>query len=133
MAKEKIICDTDVLIDLFDQAQSRDADTHIILEQKIGFENILISSVTKMELLLGAKSKADLLTIQKKLNRFSIVLINPSINLKAINLIESYRLSHGLALADALIAAIAIETEVKLFTYNTRDFKFITHLTLYKG
>ncbi len=45
---------------------------------------------------------------------------------------QSYRLSHGLALADAMIAATAIQTELELFTYNTRDFKFITKLGLYQ-
>ena len=67
MAKEKIICDTDVLIDYFDGYQSRHADTKSIIEQKIGLENILISSITKMELLSGANNKEELQIIQKKL------------------------------------------------------------------
>jgi len=132
MAKEKIICDTDVLIDYFDHDQNRHTETRLIIEQNIGLENILISSITKMELLLGVNNKKDLHSIQKKLKRFSVILINPSINLTAINLILSYRLSHGLALADAMIASTAIETDMKLFTYNVRDFRFIDKLTLYK-
>jgi len=132
MAKEKIICDTDILIDYFDHAQSRHAETSLIIEQKIGPENILVSSITKMELLSGANNKGDLRTIQKKLDRFSILLINPSINTLAIDLILAYRLNHGPALADAMIAATAIETDLKLFTYNVRDFKFIDKLILYK-
>ena len=133
MAKEQIICDTDVLIDYFDHAKSRHVDTRLIIEEKIGLGNIFISSITKMELLLGARNKADLNTIEKKLNRFSLILINPSINLKAIELIQLYRLSHGLALADSMIAATAIETGVKLFTYNLKDFKFVAKLSLYKS
>ena len=131
MAKEKIICDTDVLIDYFDGYQSRHADTKSIIEQKIGLENILISSITKMELLSGANNKEELQIIQKKLKRFGVILINPSINLKAIDLMLSYKLSHGLALADSLIAATSIETNLQLFTYNIRDFKFISKVTLY--
>jgi predicted nucleic acid-binding protein len=132
MAKEKVICDTDVLIDYFDANQKRHLQTKPILEQNIGISNILISSITKMELISGATNKADLNTIIKKLNRFSILLINEAINLRAIDLVQSYRLSHGLALADAMIAATAIQTDLELFTYNVKDFKFVSKLTLYE-
>jgi predicted nucleic acid-binding protein len=83
MAKEKVICDTDVLIDYFDITQKRHQETKLILEQNIGISNILISSITKMELILGATNKADLSAISKKTNRFSILLINEAINLRA--------------------------------------------------
>jgi len=134
MAKEKVICDTDVLIDYFDQTRTRHSDTRLILEEDIGLNNVLMSSITKMELLLGATNKIDFGIVEKKLNRFTIIiiLINGRINLKAIELIQSYRLSHGLALADAMIAATAIETKLKLFTYNIKDFKFISKLSLFK-
>lgn len=131
MAAERIICDTDIIIDYFDAKQKRHEETKSIIEQKIGFQNILISSITKMELILGATNKEDLKTISKSLNRFSVLLINPAINLRAIDLVHTYRLSHGLALADAMIAATAIQTDLKLFTYNTKDFKFISKLALY--
>lgn len=86
-----------------------------------------------MELLLGVSNKADLKIINKSLNRFSVLLINPAINLRAIDLVYKYRLSHGLALADAMIAATAIQTELQLFTYNIKDFKFISELALYQA
>ncbi|RBQ06206.1 type II toxin-antitoxin system VapC family toxin [Pedobacter miscanthi] len=131
MAKEKIICDTDVLIDYFDKNQSRNASATNILESLIGLDNVIISSITKMELLYGATNKLDLGIINKKIKRFSIVLINERINLTAIGLIQEFKLSHGLAIADSLIAATAIETKLRLFTYNLKDFKFISDLTLY--
>lgn len=81
--------------------------------------------------MFGATNKSDLHVINKKLSRFSIVLINERINLTAINLIQNYKLSHGLALADALIAATVLKTKLKLFSYNVKDFKFITDLSLY--
>lgn len=131
MAKEKIICDTDVLIDYFDKNKSRNASATALLETDIELDNVIISSVTKMELLFGATNKLDLNIINKKLSRFSIILINERINLTAINLMQSFKLSHGLAIPDSLIAATAIETKLKLFTYNLRDFRFISDLTLY--
>lgn len=42
-------------------------------------------------------------------------------------------LSHGLAIPDALIAATSLETGLRLFTYNVRDFKFIKGLNLYNS
>lgn len=102
-----------------------------MLETDIELDNVIISSVTKMELLFGATNKLDLNTINKKLSRFSIILINERINLTAINLMQGFKLSHGLAIPDSLIAATAIETKLKLFTYNLKDFKFIRDLTLY--
>jgi predicted nucleic acid-binding protein len=131
MAKEKIICDTDVLIDYFDKNKSRNASATALLETAIELDNIIISSITKMELLSGATNKLDLNVINKKLSRFSIVLINERINLTAINLMQDFKLSHGLAIPDSLIAATAIETKLKLFTYNRKDFRFISDLTLY--
>jgi predicted nucleic acid-binding protein len=131
MAKEKIICDTDVLIDYFDKNKSRNASATTLLENSIGLDNVIISSITKMELLSGATNKLDLNVINKKLSRFSIVLINERVNLTAINLMQDFKLSHGLAIPDSLIAATAIETKLKLFTYNRKDFRFISDLTLY--
>nr|WP_121272154.1 type II toxin-antitoxin system VapC family toxin [Pedobacter schmidteae] len=131
MGKKKIICDTDVLIDYFDASQKRHSKTKLILDQNIGLSNILISSITKMELILGATNKADLTTISKKLNRFSVLLINEAISLRAIDLVQTYGLSHGLALADSMIAATAIQTELELFTYNVKDFRFIAKLDMF--
>ena len=47
---------------------------------------------------------------------------------QAVQLVKHYSLSHGLGLPDALIAAIALETEHTLVTGNVRDFVFIEHL-----
>ncbi|HWQ14991.1 MAG TPA: PIN domain-containing protein [Roseiflexaceae bacterium] len=48
----------------------------------------------------------------------------------ATNLIRQYRLSHGLLIADAFIAATAITLGVPLVSKNQRDFRFISQLTL---
>jgi len=96
MAAEKIICDTDVLIDFFDHQQPRHQQTKNIIEMEIGMENVLISSVTRMELLTGAANKTELNAIQKNLARFGTILITPEIDLKALELLVKYKLSHGL-------------------------------------
>ena len=50
----------------------------------------------------------------------------------AIELIEQFRLSHGLLIPDAIIAATAISFNLKLFTYNRKDFFFIPGIRLYE-
>ena len=132
MAEIKVICDTDVIIDYFDTRQSRHDVTKRTLEEKIGLDNIMLSAISKMELMAGATTKAELVAIDKRLSRFDTILIDPSITELSFTLLRNYKLSHGLALPDCLIAATSIKTDLQLFTYNVRDFRFIANLKLYK-
>lgn len=79
----------------------------------------------------GAVNKADMKRIAKKLNWFTVALINDAITLQAFDLLENYRLSHGVSPPDSLIAATALIADLEFYTYNTKDFKFITQLKLY--
>ncbi len=131
MAKKKIICDTDVMIDYWDKTKPRHAATKSTLEKSFELDNVVLSAVTKMELMLGATNKTDMARITKKLSRFNIALINNDITLLAFDLLQNYRLSHGLSLPDSIIAATALITNLELFTYNTKDFRFISKLKLH--
>jgi predicted nucleic acid-binding protein len=53
MAEKKVICDTDVIIDYWEEKNPRHKVTKEILENKIGLDNIVLSAVTKMELMIG--------------------------------------------------------------------------------
>ncbi|MCQ3975644.1 MAG: type II toxin-antitoxin system VapC family toxin, partial [Anaerolineae bacterium] len=48
----------------------------------------------------------------------------------AVDLLRRYRLSHGLLIADALIAATALSLDTPLVTKNQRDCRFIAGLRL---
>ena len=67
----------------------------------------------------------------KKSGRFllTVLKLNGSIS-EVHDLLLKDRLSHGLAIADALIAATAIVTAQPLATKKRKDFKFIKGLTL---
>lgn len=84
-----------------------------------------------MELLIGSGNKEDEIKIKSKLLRFNVALINNEITKESIDLLEHYRLSHGLAIPDSFIAATAKITGLELFTYNVKDYKFIKRLKLY--
>ena len=128
---EKIICDTDVLIDYFDNSKSRHIPTKQILDFQIHIDNVVLSAITRMELIAGAGNNSELKSLNKNLDHLDILLINPAISSIALNLMGKYRLSHKLDIPDALIAATAIYTGFKLFTYNVKDYKFINGLILY--
>ena len=59
-----------------------------------------------------------------------MIKINDGITDTAYALLVRYRLSHGLAIADSLIAATAIVTAQPFATKNLKDFKFIKGLAL---
>lgn len=132
MAKIKVVCDTDVMIDYWDVSSKRHSQTKTIIEDKIGLDNIVISAITKMELLMGASNKTEESIIKKKLGRFNIALINNDITILAIELFESYRLSQGLAIPDCFIGSTARILNLELFTYNLKDFRYMSELKLFE-
>ena len=70
-----------------------------------------ISIVTQMELIVGCRDKTELQTLAKFLKRFQIFKLTEQISIKSVELLNQYRLSHGLLIADALIAATALEAD----------------------
>jgi hypothetical protein len=90
-----------------------------------------ISIVSLMELLQGARSKSDMREIQNYLRqlRFRVLPLSESVGAVAAGLIEEHSLAHDLQLADALIAATAIESGQPLCTANTKHFRPIRQLS----
>lgn len=74
----KVICDTDVMIDYFDQSKPRHAGTVKELEKNINLDNVLISAISKIELFnKEINSTLNFLFIFSPLTRlFSHQLIN---------------------------------------------------------
>ena len=91
-----------------------------------------ICATVYIECLQGSKSNKDKRDIQLYLDNFSLLQITPDISARAIDLIITYSNSHGLLLADALIAATALENDLTVVTYNVDDFKFIKDLKYVK-
>jgi len=123
-----ILCDTNVIIETL----KGDEKTIKIMES-IGLENIAISSVTVMELYFGALNKRELNKIKKHLKALNIVHFDNNISELSVSMIESYSKSHGLQIPDAIIAATAMSLEIKLFTLNLKDFRYIDGLKLQKN
>jgi hypothetical protein len=91
-----------------------------------------ISTITYMELAQGCHGKQELASAQRglALARTEILPLTPAISERAMRLTDRYALSDGLQLADALIAATAIEHGLTLLTGNARHFAPIGELKL---
>ena len=71
-----------------------------------------------MELIQGMGNKNELAQMKRKIKYYDIVQIDKSISIRAIEFIESFKLSHGLQIPDAIIGATAVEYQIPLYTYN---------------
>ena len=90
-----------------------------------------ISVVTYMELMQGALDKTDMSRMQKflRITGTTILPITEDISFHAMHCVESYTLSHSMELADALIAATALENRETLYTANDKHYKCIPELS----
>lgn len=92
----------------------------------------VIDATIYIECLQGSKYNLEKRIVKKVLDNFPLLPITPKISQRAIELIDKYSNSHGLLLADALIAATALENNLTVVTYNVDDFKFIGGLKYLK-
>ena len=120
------IFDTDILINV-GRGETEALDC---LQNHAQISALAISVITQMELIVGCRDKKELQSLTKFLKQFQILELNNSISAKSVELLEQYRLSHGLLIPDALIAATAIETGENFITKNQKDFRFINGLKL---
>jgi hypothetical protein len=121
-----MLVDTDVLIwNLRGNARAAD-----LLDRKHGFS---LSAVTWMELAQGARDGAELRALRQAVQFWhaGIIHIDQGISGRASYLVEEYSLAHSLQLADALIAATALERGLPLVTANDRHYRFIPNLELH--
>jgi predicted nucleic acid-binding protein len=120
-----VLCDTCVLVDFVNGRSEQ------ITELKANAIQLFINPVVELELLQGARNKAELLRLEKIVMMFYNVEMSVEVVDVARQLIKLYSLSHSLRLADALIAATALVYDLDLLTYNVKDFRFIPQLELY--
>ncbi len=117
------LLDTNILIEVLKGNQS-------IIEKLIPGTQYGISVVCSMELIYGARDKAEVRKIEKALDQLRCYHITSAISKTALELMRKHSKSHGLAIPDALIASTAIIEELPLFTLNVKDFRYIDTLSL---
>ena len=123
---DSIIVDTDILIDAaLDIGEAKECLSKISRKALPG-----VSVITYMELMVGCRNKKELSELDNFIARFQMFRLNDRVSDVASELIHDYRLSHGLLIPDALIAATAISVECPLASKNQRDYRFIEKLHL---
>ncbi len=93
---------------------------------------VTISVVTYMELIQGARNKEELQALRKTIKQWhwQVLPLQEAISNRAALYVEEYCLSHGLRLADALIAATAVEHGLSLASANVKHYRMLNDLTL---
>lgn len=91
---------------------------------------LTISSISAMELIYGARNKAEVKKIQAFIDKFEIMPVQKESSALAFKQITDFAKSYGLDIPDALISASCIVNNMTLFTYNLKDFHCIPKLKL---
>ncbi len=119
-----VLVDTDILVDVC-RGETTAVDCLATAEAQ---GTVSISAVTRMELLIGCRDKAEQRAIERFLNRFTTLPLDEAISQRAVKLVADYHLSHSMRIPDALIAATALTAALPLATKNQKHFKFVPGL-----
>jgi len=95
-------------------------------------EEKALSVVNTMELLQDARNKNEVRAIRSFLSdmRFQTYPLSENIGHRALIYMEEYSLATSLCLADALIAATAVEANSPLLTANDKHYRSIKELKM---
>lgn len=120
-----MIFDTDVLIWCFRGNERAGKAINDCDERRI-------SVVTLMELHQGARNKSEQKAIGKFVREldFRVLPIDENISHRASIYVEEFCLQASMLMADALIAATAVERGESLCTANSKHYKALTELDL---
>jgi predicted nucleic acid-binding protein len=85
----------------------------------------LLSTITVAELYSGTKGEHELQQIELLVSHFNVISLTSAIAKKSGLLKKEYQASNSIGIADAVIAATALEHDAKLITLNLKDFPMI--------
>ncbi len=117
---KKRLFDTDVLIEYLRGKDEAQAYIDNISDA------VYMSSITMAELYAGVRKGEELKKLEIFIETFEVTNLNKSIAKIGGLYRNQYKPSHGMGLADALIAATAKEIDAQLITFNTKHFPMLT-------
>ena len=119
---ELILLDTDVLVDFFR------GNSKAVAFVNAHSARIILSSIVVAELYAGVKGDAEQAALENFISLFRVVPVSAEIA-KAGGLYKcDYGKSHGVGLADAILAATAEAENAKLKTLNTKHYPMLRGL-----
>ncbi|HEY0082080.1 MAG TPA: type II toxin-antitoxin system VapC family toxin [Pyrinomonadaceae bacterium] len=117
-----MLIDTDVLIDYL---RGR-AEAVSYLESLT--ESLFISAVTVAELYAGVREGAERTALEQFLSVFNVIPVNDVIAANGGLIRRDYGKSHGVGLADAIIASTAENSKAELVTLNKKHFSMLSNV-----
>jgi predicted nucleic acid-binding protein len=118
-----LLLDTNILIDYL-----RDKPQAIQFVNHSGKINLAVNTIVVLELYNGCFNKAEFAKIKRTLNGFIHFDLNEAVAKAAISISHTFAPSHRLSVADTLIAATALVSDLELRTLNLKDFRMIPGL-----
>ena len=120
----KFLIDTDVLIDYL---KGRDEAVHFLESQRV---SMLVSAITVAELYAGIRDGKERLLLDNFIEYFQVVPLNHALAVKGGLFRRDFKKSHGVGLADAMIAATAESENATLVTLNQKHFPMISDIVI---
>ncbi len=120
---DQYLLDSDILIDVL-----RGHSPAVSFLKELEGQDLLISSLTKAELVVGAKNKTDLTCIENFAEQFGELHPNAIVSKKMLQILKKHYLKHGIGIIDSFIAATAIEYELMLYSKNAKHFAILEEL-----
>ncbi|MEW6520323.1 MAG: type II toxin-antitoxin system VapC family toxin [Thermodesulfobacteriota bacterium] len=117
-----ILLDTDVLVDFF-RGYGKAVDF-----VNAHNDRIILSAIVVAELFAGVKGEAEQAALQNFISLFRVVSVNADIGKVGGLYKRDYGKSHGVGLADAILAATADAENAELKTLNTKHYPMLKNL-----
>ena len=115
------LLDTDVMVDFLR------GNPKAVALIKAHSAHIILSSIVVAELYAGIRGNEELQTLDALVSLFRIIPVSPELAREGGLVKNEYAKSHGVGLADAIIAASAIIEHADLKTLNVK------HYPMFKG
>jgi hypothetical protein len=115
----KLLADTDVLVDFL-----RGYDDAVRFVGSHATE-IALSAISAAELYAGCRSDQELDRLDEFIDLFEVIPVNQAIAKKGGRYKSFYYKSHGVGLADGIIAATAVLHNFELKTLNTKHYPML--------
>ncbi len=119
---ELFLHDTDVLIDYLRSRVEAVEYLENLLEPPI------VSAITVAELCAGVREGKERKILDKLIENFTVISITKEIAIKGGLFRRDYFKSHGVGLADAIIAATAETENTTLVTLNNKHFPMLSNV-----
>ena len=119
---QSILLDTDVLINFF-----RGYSKAVTFVNKYSSQ-ILLSAIVVAELYAGVKGDAEQTTLENFISLFPVIPVTAEIAQAGGLYKRNYGKSHGIGLADAIIAATSYAENAELKTLNIKHYPMIKGL-----